>query len=390
MIRITEKNKCCGCEGCVQICPKHCISLSEDAEGFMYPKVDEQLCIHCGLCEKVCPFLNVPKPIVPLQVFAAKTKSEEDLLNSSSGGLFALMARKVLGMGGVVFGASFSSDYKSVYHKAIEKEEDLLVLRGSKYLQSRIGNTFAEAKTYLEAGRFVLFCGTSCQLMALRLFLQKNYDNLLTIDLICHGVPSPKVWRKYLKEIVPENCKIHYASFRDKCTGWQDFSFTLSYSNPCSSQSQQISHPYAEDSYMWLFLNDYTLRPSCYSCPAKSGNSGSDITIADYWGIQTAHPDFFDNKGVGLLIINSEKGKDFVSGVGLEVRESSLYLATRENPSYYKSKAKPSGRALCFKKINNNKLSVEEVAHDFRVRKKIEAIPSKFIRIIRKIKKRLL
>ena len=200
MIEIRDKHACCGCEACVQICPKQCISFEEDAEGFRYPSIDRTICIDCGLCEKVCPVLNQSVPMMPLVVYAAQNKNKEELLHSSSGGIFILLAKEILKKNGVVFGAKFDDKW-NVVHAFAESEETVKAFMGSKYVQSRIGNTYSEAKKFLDSGRQVLFSGTPCQIVGLKRYLRKDYDNLLTVDIICHGVPSPKAWHRYLDEI---------------------------------------------------------------------------------------------------------------------------------------------------------------------------------------------
>lgn len=390
MIRIAQKANCCGCEACVQICPKRCIAFSEDEEGFMYPSADESLCIDCGLCEKTCPVINSSESVQPLQVYAAKNKSEEERSLSSSGGVFAALAKKTLGEGGVVFGATLSSDFLSVKHVYVEKEDELPALMGSKYVQSRIGNSFQQAKSFLESGRKVMFCGTGCQNMALRSFLRKEYDNLLTVDFICHGVPSPKVWRQHLGEITSDGDKIESISFRDKRTGWSHYSFTLDYVRSATGENKQITRPYETDPYMWLYLNDYTLRPSCHACPARKGKSHSDLTLGDFWGIETAHPECYDERGVSSLFVNSEKGKNFLAGLKLDLQTSSLASATAENPPYFVSKKEQKGKAQFFNKYNSGKYTLEELARIYRRKKAIVGIPVWIKRKLRAVKKRLL
>ena len=197
MIDIKEKNNCCGCSACVQICPKQCISMAADNEGFLYPQVNSAICIDCGLCEKVCPVINQSAPREPLVVYAAKNNNEDIRLKSSSGGIFTLLAEKVIEEGGVVFGAKFDADW-NVVHDYTETIEGLAAFRGSKYVQSIIGDNFKTAKQFLNNGRKVLFSGTPCQIAGLKKYLRKEYDNLLTVDVVCHGVPSPMVWRDYL------------------------------------------------------------------------------------------------------------------------------------------------------------------------------------------------
>lgn len=387
MIQLPSKYDCCGCEACAQACPRQCIRMMEDAEGFLYPAVDESSCIGCNICNKVCPCANRQEKAAPLKVLAAKTSSEEDLLRSSSGGLFVAMARKVLAEGGVVFGAAFSPDFSEVSHLAVESVEELLPLLGSKYLQSRIGAAFRQARAFLDEGRTVLFCGTSCQVKALLRFLGKPFEKLYTADLICHGVPSPKVWRKYLAETLPGGTRA--VSFRDKRTGWDHFSFTLTGSPVAGEAPVEITRPNAEDPYMWLFMNDYLLRPSCFACPAKGGECHSDFTIGDYWGIETAHPDFFDRKGVGVLFVHSARGLDFLSGTGLVTRESTLEQAIAENPTYHSPKKEPAARAQFFRRFNAGGSSLARLSRVFRRKAAWAGVPAYVKRKIRAVRKRL-
>ena len=198
-ISISDKANCCGCSACYSACPKQCISMVEDEEGFRYPIIDKSKCIDCGLCEKVCPVLNVSNPNKPASIFAFSNKSEDIRLKSSSGGAFSLLAELVLSQGGVVFGAAYDNNWE-VAHTYIERIEDLDMLRRSKYVQSRIGDTYKQAKNFLKEGRKVLFTGTPCQISGLRHYLRKDYENLITMDFVCHSAPSPKVWRKFLRE----------------------------------------------------------------------------------------------------------------------------------------------------------------------------------------------
>ena len=201
MINIIDKKNCCGCNACVQHCPKSCVTMQEDEEGFLYPIVDQEACIDCGLCEKVCPVLNQGEERKPLQVYAANNPNEEIRMQSSSGGVFTLLAETIIQEGGVVFGARFNDDWE-VIHDYTETKEELAAFRGSKYVQSRIGDSYCQAEQFLKKGRKVLFTGTPCQIAGLNLFLRKEYGNLLTVDFICHGVPSPGVWKSYLEELI--------------------------------------------------------------------------------------------------------------------------------------------------------------------------------------------
>lgn len=325
MIDIQDKNKCCGCHACATVCSKHCITMQADEEGFLYPVVDKNACTDCGLCEKVCPVINQNEPRKPLKVYAAKNKNEEIRRQSSSGGIFTLLAEKVVASGGVVFGARFDEEW-NVVHSWADTVEGIVAFRGSKYVQSTIGDSYREAKDFLKQGRKVLFSGTPCQIAGLKKYLRKEYDNLLTVDVVCHGVPSPLVWRTYLDEIRKKLCTKRGAgkntesssigelpvitdiSFRDKTNGWKKYGFRLCYANEINEE-KFLLQPSKDNIFMKGFIANLYLRPSCYACAARSGKSASDISIADFWGVQNFYPEFDDDMGVGLIFINSEKGK---------------------------------------------------------------------------------
>lgn len=355
MIQIVDKQDCCGCSACVQRCPKHCISLREDSEGFLYPQVDAHLCIDCGLCEKVCPVLHAGEPHKPLVVYAAKNRNEKVRLQSSSGGVFTALAETVIHEGGVVFGACFDGQWE-VVHDYAESNEKLAKFRGSKYVQSRIGDCYRQAEIFLKAGRQVLFSGTPCQISGLKLFLRKEYENLLTVDVICHGVPSPGVWRKYLKEeiarqrdrkniflprpIHEKDVLIEGISFRDKTLGWKKYSFALTLSTTNGS-GKKLSFccrmPSQENLFMCGFLADLYLRPSCYVCPAKCGKSESDLTLGDFWGIEHVIPDIDDDKGVCCVLANTIKGMKCLVELDIEKCDAAYDDVCRYNPALVRS-----------------------------------------------------
>ena len=257
MIQIRDKSKCCGCAACVQRCPKQCISFKKDSEGFLYPEADASLCIECRLCEKVCPILQEPHSHIPKQCYAAINPNEDVRKNSSSGGIFTAIATTVLSEGGVVFGARFDTDW-SVIHDHTETLEGLAAFQGSKYLQSRVGNTYQQAEKFLKEGRKVLFSGTPCQISGLHHFLRKEYSNLLTVDFICHGVPSPSVWQQYLLETKKQHSieQITNISFRNKSNGWKKYRFTIEWIN-----HKKEKNIFSEFSYQ----NIYHLTSSTFS-----------------------------------------------------------------------------------------------------------------------------
>ena len=371
MIEIKDKKDCCGCWACVQRCPKHCITMKEDSEGFLYPEVDPALCINCGLCEKVCPVMNRGEERRPQETLAAINPDEEVRLASSSGGIFTLLATQVLAEGGVVFGARFNDRWE-VVHGETEDVGGLAAFRGSKYVQSRIGDSFAKAEYYLKAGRKVLFSGTPCQIAGLRHFLRKEYDGLLTVDFICHGVPSPGVFRQYLKEVtarqrggkntvsshplssIPESdAPIAGIRFRDKVKGWKKFSFSLTLSATEGSGTKNsvfLSEVFTKNLYLKGFLADLYLRPSCYSCPAKSLSSGSDVTIADFWGVSSVLPDWDDDRGTSVVLVNTENGRVAVKSCGARICPVDFDTICRLNPAVNKSAPCPARRIRFFAK----------------------------------------
>jgi len=372
MIEITDKRDCCGCGACVQRCPKQCISLREDEEGFLYPHADTETCIECGLCEKVCPIINRREAQEPLKVYAAKNRDIEKRELSSSGGLFIALAEQVINEGGVVFGVVFDERWEA-HHVAATTIEEVEPMMRSKYIQSRTENTFKEAEDYLKQGRKVMYTGTSCQIAGLKRFLRKEYDNLLAVDVICHGVPSPGVWRRYLKEELEQSAQsaatgkntvlnrslkpmpvIAGVSFREKRRSgfdWQKFGFVV-WQKSASEGGQNsvlLSYRLDKNPFMRGFLADLYLRPSCHACPAKGGTSGADITIADYWGIKNVRPDFYDPSGVGLAIVHTEQGLQAFSAAYFETAATTLKEATAGNPSYWRPVALPECRQKFFR-----------------------------------------
>lgn len=368
MISITDKAKCCGCTACVQRCPKHCISLNEDKEGFLYPIVDKETCVDCGLCEKVCPALNISDERIPLRVYAAKHKDDEIRMKSSSGGVFTLLAEQVIDEGGVVFGARFDECWE-VMHDYTETKDRLAIFRGSKYVQSRIGNTYHQAEKFLKEGRKVMFTGTPCQIAGLKRYLRKEYSNLLAVDFVCHGVPSPKVWRIYLDETIARESlekntvslhannrskSIQSIEFRSKSTGWKKFSFSLTLAKAVAEGERNsvfLSSKFYDNPYMQAFLSDYTLRPSCYQCVCKSGRSGANITMGDFWGIEKIKPEFDDDKGSGLILNYLIKGLDLYS---TEWQEMTYDQALDGNLSIINSARIPINRNFFFHRLKKN------------------------------------
>ena len=326
MISVKNKQDCTGCYACSSVCPMAAIAMEADSEGFWYPVMDYDRCTRCGMCMTVCPTMEAAtegtlNESVP-EAYAAYCVDEELRLRSSSGGLFTLLSETVVGGGGVVFGARFDEDF-NVIHDYAENTEHLCRLRGSKYVQSRIGGAFRQAQEFLECGRVVMFTGTPCQISGLKYFLGQEYDSLICQDIICHGVPSPKVWQKYVT--YRENCAASATrtiDFRRKDEGWKRFSVSFQFEN--NAEYVQSFH---DDLYMKAFLSNICLRPSCYECHFKSIHRESDITLADFWGIQYLIPAMDDDKGTSLVVLHTQKAIDVFSGLRDKMRTCPVHLS---------------------------------------------------------------
>lgn len=341
VVLFPHKSNCCGCGACTNICPKNAITMEPDQTGFLYPVINNELCIECRACKKACNYQNEHKLNKPKISFAAVNTNVKQLMLSASGGVFSAIATKVLEKGGVVFGAtmSFENGYANPHHIGIESIEELHRLQGSKYVQSKIGDTYKQTKRYLAEKRTVLFSGTPCQIDGLYGFLKRDYDNLITIDVICHGVPNEKFFNGYLEEEKKKrNAKMVTGYvFRDKTKGWGMTERLDLLLRNNSRKSIYISSRLA--SYYTLFLDGNTYRENCYSCKYATKNRPSDLTIGDYWGIQVEHPELLgengydENRGISCILANSKKGIAICKNMkeALQLHESSYEKISNKN-----------------------------------------------------------
>lgn len=330
---------CCGCTACEQICPKNCISFKENNEGFMYPVVEQAVCVNCGACTKHCPVLNpLPTENVPT-VYAAKYRDNQTTAKSTSGGIFIPIAKNTLANGGIVYGCAYDENL-TARHIAVENENELFRLQGSKYVQSDISGIYSRIKADLESDRYVLFSGTGCQVAGLRSFLGREYEKLTTVDIVCHGVPSPRLFARYIDYLgkkLGEPVKSY--NFRSKKRhGWGLF-YELEWDKKSKGGSG------FDDPYYNAFLNCKTYREGCYNCRFANCNRQGDITLADFWGIEYINPKFYSKNGVSLVLVNTEKGKKLWKSLDncIDSADSTLEQAVKMN----KNLSAPSSRPDC-------------------------------------------
>ena len=313
-----DKKKCCGCRACEQVCPKHAIKMIENEEGFFEPRIDKALCVDCGLCIKKCAQCNDIgnyRKMNQSKVFAAKNKNKEEQSQSSSGGVFSVIANYIIENNGIVYGCVFN-EHMEAEHIGIENKEDLVKLRGSKYVQSNTQCTYSEVKKYLENGSYVLYSGTPCQIAGLRLFLGEEYGNLITIDLLCHGVPSEKIFKKYLKWLEQKNnSKVKEYFFRNK----QKTTWGLTYKPRVLFEKGTKLLSGNTDPYIKAFLKGTILRESCYNCKYTSFERVGDITLGDFWGIENEYPKFWDSKGVSFIKLNTNKSLELFDKIKSQI-----------------------------------------------------------------------
>ncbi len=345
-IELCDDKDCTGCGACAGACPKGCITLESDPEGFLRPWIQQDLCVGCGLCRSVCPALTPKGETALPEALGAYARDLDIRQASSSGGIFTVLAQAVLARGGVVFGAAFQEDFQRVGQIMVQDAQELHRLRGSKYVQSDTGDSYRQARTALDAGKLVYYAGTPCQIAGLKAYLGGDRENLITQDLICHGVPSPGVWQDYLQELQESRkSQVRGFSFRDKTFGWKDFGLRVHWNAGKTNWQSQTGNL-----FMRGFLKNIYLRPSCYNCPIKAGRECSDLTLADFWGLRHLLPDWNDDKGVTLVLVRSEKGRDLLRQVADELRSTPVDTAgaLQHNSAALHSVQEPPARAEFF------------------------------------------
>ncbi len=345
---ICEERLCTGCGACFQICSQSAISMTANEEGFLYPHIDAALCNDCGLCRRTCPVNRTVQaaPAAEHKVYACYSKEEDMRARSSSGGVFTELALSILREHGVVFGAEFDGDFR-VRHSFVDNELDLDGLRRSKYVQSDTETTFCEVRAFLKEGRRVLYCGTPCQIAGLKAYLNREDPKLLTCDLACHGVPSPKVWGMYLGYIRDKyRNTIKDVSFRDKSTGWNDSSMRIDFEG-----GRRYMDRVRRETFFIGFGKSVFNRKSCFDCRFRIDHTKADITLADFWGIDRQEDkEYSDNKGVSLVIAHSAAGEEALSRIAnqLFMEERNLDEAVKYNPRLVSSVKEPTGRSRFF------------------------------------------
>lgn len=352
---LPEKDLCVGCGSCAAACPQHCIQMVSDAEGFLQPEIDRTQCVNCHRCEQVCPLLQKTPDHTGTTAYAAKNRDPAVRAESSSGGVFSALAEWVLQQGGCVCAAKYGDEF-DVIHDLAYTVSETAPFRGAKYAQSNAGHCFPQIRSLLQKGRLVLFVGTPCQTAGLAAFLGKDYTSLILVDMICHGVPSPKVWQRYLharRKTDAQNAPLESVNLRSKITGWSRYAYSVDLAY------QDGSHycvPQGQDPFMRGFVQNLFLRHSCSHCAFKGGRRRSDLTLGDFWGIWDQHPDFDDNRGVSLLLAHSRKGREVWAAVmeGFDCVPVPLEDAFRQNPSALHSSPAHEKREAFFAQLDKS------------------------------------
>lgn len=382
---------CCGCSACVQKCPKQCLTMSQDKDGFLFPTLVSDDCIDCGLCAKVCPMEKIVNTSEEQKFYGAYNLNSQDIINSSSGGIYPAFAKWIIAQEGVVYGASLDSNHK-LFHIGVATAKEVMKTLGSKYFQSDIKDTYKECKANLDGGKIVLFTGTPCQIHGLKCYLGKDYENLYTADVICHGVPSEKMFNAYVSFLEKKHkAKLIDINFRDKNrNGWSiTLRYTMEYPNGKRKDFYLISKL---SEYFVAFLGGSIARESCYVCPFASLDRAGDITMGDFWGYQKMRPDIKHEEGLSLLLSNSKKGEYILdvlrkNGVILiEVDEKCVQAS--ENKNLYCSTSRPAFRDIVYDELENKGfefIAEKYYRHTHTLRNKLKNyLPSKMVKLFQK------
>lgn len=358
MQKFILNKSCTGCSACASICHNNCISMVADDNGFCYPQIDESACISCNLCQRVCPVLNTADVSEQKTLaYAVISKDERIRTDSSSGGIFSELAQTVIRQGGAVYGAAYDEQFV-VRHCCVESVEDLAMLRGAKYAQSALGDVFADVAVRLMQEQKVLFSGTPCQVAGLKAFLENDCENLICVDFVCHGVPSPVAWKEYVKnraDMDNAGTLPQQINLRSKETGWSRYQYSNVFEY---DDGKKFSSKSGENLFMKLFVGDYISRKSCSDCKFKGYDRVSDITIGDFWGIWDIAPEMDDDKGTSVVLVHSDKGRTLFSQIkdSAIVKPVTLEEASRQNPSMLKSSPEKLNRVEVLEMIQEGRI----------------------------------